>query len=118
MATKTFPKCPNCEHDIYLHTFSEDFQGCDEVKCGCSLNLGDYIAALEARLKEAEAVIKSGQVLVLKMWEVYDEPQYQVAFSLLLDHQGKYSGKTWSKEQDDFSSRAAEFLKGATEQIP
>ncbi len=73
------------------------------------------IAALTARLQEAEAVIKSGQVLVLKMYEVYDDSQYRAAFSLLHDHQGKYSGKTWTKEQDDFTARAAAWLKGGTE---
>jgi len=71
------------------------------------------ITALEARLKEAEAVINSRQTLVLKMYEVYDDPQYLAAFSLLHDHQGEYTGAKWTTEQDDFTARAAEFLKGA-----
>ena len=75
-------------------------------------NKDAHIAALEARLAEAEQVIKAGQVLVLRMFEVYDDLQYQTAFHLLADHQGRYSGKTWTKEQDDFTDRAAAFLAG------
>lgn len=89
-----------------------DFIGFSKPSASFSASeMTDRIAALEAQLAEAREVIKSGQVLVLKMFEVYDEPQYRAAFSLLRDHQGKYSGKTWTKEQDDFTYRAAEFLK-------
>jgi hypothetical protein len=74
------------------------------------LEIIDYIAALEARLQEATEVIKSGQILVLKMFEVYDDPQYQAAFSLLYDHQGKYSGKKWTEEQNKFTELSSSFL--------
>lgn len=70
------------------------------------------IAALEARLKEAEEVIKAGQVLVLKMHKVYNDSQYKAAFSLLYEHQGAYSGERWTNEQEDFEIRAAAWLKG------
>lgn len=69
------------------------------------------IAQLEAQLAEAVEVIKCGESLVLKMHEVYDDLQYQTAFQLLADHQGNYTGKQWTNEQDEFSVRAAEFLK-------
>lgn len=59
--------CPKCQHDIQVHSWSEDFCGCEFANCGCKLQIGSLldeqaarITALEARLKEAEAVIKEG----------------------------------------------------------
>lgn len=68
-------------------------------------------ATLTALLKEAGEALDTGQAFVLKMFEVYDDPQYLAAFSLLADHQGAYSGKTWTKEQNEFTARAAEIRK-------
>ncbi len=69
------------------------------------------LSALRAEVEALEAAVKAGQVLVLRMYEVYEDPQYRAAFSLLHDHQGKYTGKQWTKEQDVFEALAAAALK-------
>lgn len=91
-----------CDYDSCIEDFTED-----EAR----------IASLESRLREAEAVIKSGQTLVLKMYEVYDDPQYLAAFTLLHNHQGEYTGAKWTKEQDDFEASAAAFLAGGDTEV-
>lgn len=62
------------------------------------------IAELEAQLAEAVEVIKCGESLVARMKEVYNDLQYQTAFHLLADHQGEYTGKQWTNEQNTFTA--------------
>lgn len=50
-------KCPKCHHFISTHTFSEEYQGCDD--CKCDLHLGHHIADLEALLQEAGEALES-----------------------------------------------------------
>lgn len=58
MATKTI--C-GCGHPISEHTYSEDFTGCDQSICKCSLDLGAYIDNLNAELATAKARAKTAE---------------------------------------------------------
>ena len=58
-----------------------------------------------------EKIVDAAEKLILRMYEVYDDPQYRAAFSLLADFQGKYSGKTWTKEQDELYRLLQEYRR-------
>jgi len=71
MTTKTICKCG---HPIASHTYSEDYTGCDEKNCNCTLDLGATIdeqaadlAALNARVKTAEENWHKNEARVAKL---------------------------------------------------
>ena len=73
MSTKTVCKCG---HPIHSHTYSEDFSGCDEKNCDCSLDLGEMIDSLSEDKKDLEELsTQTLQDLAKILYKsMYEEP--------------------------------------------